>query len=88
MIDIDADSAYLGQVDRIREALETIGIARTLIVQSSWSGGLHLYCPLPRPFPTFSVALAVATALEAQGLIIQPGQLEVFPNVKTSQNLG
>lgn len=83
MIDIDADSAYLGQVPTVLEALETIGICRTVITRSSWSGGLHIYCPLPKLYSTFSVALAITTALEAQGLIVQPGQLETFPNLKT-----
>lgn len=83
LLDLDAESVYLGQVERILEALETIGICRVVIVRSSWSGGVHLYCPLPRPMPTFSVAVAVATALEAQGIHLQPGQIEAFPNVKT-----
>lgn len=83
MLDIDSDSVYLGQIHRVLEALETIGIGRVVIVRSSWSGGVHVYCPLPRPMPTFSVAVAVATALEAQGIHLQPGQIEAFPNVKT-----
>jgi hypothetical protein len=83
MIDVDSHSAYLGQVPTILEALETIGICRTVITRSSWSGGLHIYAPLPKAYPTFSVAVAVTTALEAQGLLVQSGQLEVFPNVKT-----
>lgn len=82
LIDVDSESFYLGQVDTILAALETIGICRVIILRSSWSGGVHIYVPLPRPYPTFSVALAVANALEAQGMQLQPGQIEVFPNRK------
>ncbi len=83
MIDIDAGSAVLDQIDDVRGALETIGIVRTITLRSSWSGGLHIYCPLPQKYPTFSVACAIKQALEAQGLALAPGQLEVFPNEKT-----
>lgn len=83
MIDIDKGSEYLGRIDDIKEALETIGIVRTITLRSSWSGGLHIYCPLPQKYPTFSVACALKQALEAQGLPLAPGQLEVFPNEKS-----
>ena len=83
MIDIDAGSAFIDRISEIRGALETIGIVRTIILRSSWSGGLHIYCPLPQKYPTFSVACAIKQALEAQGLALAPGHLEVFPNEKS-----
>ena len=82
MLDIDKDSDYLDLLPQIEMALETIGIVRTIPLRSSWSGGIHLYIPLPQKYPTFSVACAVQQCLEAQGFAIAPGQLEVFPNVK------
>lgn len=84
LIDIDAESEYLDPawVRQIHLALETIGIVRTVIVRSSFSGGVHIYCPLPQEYPSFSVACAVKQALEAQGLRLSPGQLETFPNEK------
>ncbi|MGG6237211.1 hypothetical protein ACQ4N7_01120 [Nodosilinea sp. AN01ver1] len=82
LIDIDANSPYIDQLDLVREALETIGIVRTITIRSSWSGGVHLYCPLPKAYPTFSVACALTMALEAQGIHIAGGQCEVFPNMK------
>ncbi|PZV07841.1 MAG: hypothetical protein DCF32_06320 [Leptolyngbya sp.] len=83
MIDIDAGSAFMDRIDDVRAALETIGIVRTITLRSSWSGGLHIYCPLPQKYPTFSVACALKQALEAQGLALAPGHLEVFPNEKS-----
>ncbi|MBD0270165.1 MAG: hypothetical protein ICV77_17950, partial [Cyanobacteria bacterium Co-bin8] len=49
LIDIDAGSRYHSPdaIANLRAALETLGITRTLLVRSSWSGGLHLYIPLP-----------------------------------------
>lgn len=84
MIDIDVESEYLDPawIRQIQLALETIGIVRTVIVRSSFSGGCHIYCPLPQEYPSFSVACALKQALEAQGLRLSPGQLETFPNEK------
>lgn len=82
VIDIDVNSPYIDQLDTVREALETIGIVRTITLRSSWSGGVHIYCPLPKAYPTFSVACALTLALEAQGLHLAAGALEVFPNMK------
>jgi hypothetical protein len=83
MLDIDVNSPYIDQVDNILGALETIGIVRTVPIRSSWSGGLHIYCPLPQEFPTFGVACALKQCLEAQGFHLAPGELEAFPNVKS-----
>jgi hypothetical protein len=88
LIDIDAGSAYLNSeaIAAIQMALETIGICRTLLIQSSWSRGLHLYIPLPEPVSTFSLALALQQCLKAQGFGVKAGQLETFPNIKSWGN--
>ena len=83
MLDIDAGSVYLDKLGEITAALETIGIVRSVPVRSSASGGLHLYIPLPEAVATFSLACALRQCLEGQGLEIKPGQLEIFPNVKS-----
>lgn len=88
LIDIDAKSDFHPQqnpeaLTTIRSALETIGIYRTLLVRSSWSGGLHLYIPLPEGVPTFGLASALKQCLEAQSMPIAQGQIEVFPNCKS-----
>jgi hypothetical protein len=84
VIDVDKLSKFLNAdgIEAIRDALETIGIVRTILIRSSWSGGLHLYCPLPAKVKTFDLACAIKYAFEAQELHLEAGQLEVFPNVK------
>jgi hypothetical protein len=84
LIDIDAGSQYCNPdaIASIRAALETIGVTRTLLLRSSWSGGLHLYIPLPEPVSTFNLAVALTECFKAQGLTLGAGQLETFPNIK------
>jgi hypothetical protein len=84
LLDIDAGSEYCtpeGIAD-LRAALETIGITRTILTRSSWSGGLHLYLPFPDPVNTFNLAVALKECLKSQGFRLRPGHLELFPNVK------
>lgn len=83
MLDVDAESPYRDRLWDLDAALETIGIESTIHIQSSWSGGAHIYIPLAQAFPTFSVACAVKQCLEAQGFTVAPGQLEIFPNEKS-----
>lgn len=87
VIDIDRHSLYHPANDpaalpQIKQALETIGIYRTILVRSSESEGLHLYCPLSESVPTFRLAQAIAYALKSASLQIAAGTLEVFPNAK------
>lgn len=84
LIDLDAGGAYSTAegVAKIRAALETIGITRTLLIRSSWRNGLHLYIPLLELVNTFNLAVALKECLKAQGFQIKAGQLETFPNVK------
>ncbi|KAM3112758.1 hypothetical protein [Phormidesmis sp. 146-33] len=87
MLDIDRQSPYHPANDPtalklIRAALETIGLYRSILIRSSFSEGLHLYIPLPIPMPTFGIASAIRQCLEAQGLEVKAGQLEIFPNCK------
>jgi hypothetical protein len=84
LIDLDAGGDYCtaAGVSQIRAALETIGITRTLLIRSSWSGGLHLYIPFAELVNTFNLAVALKECVKAQGLRLQAGHLEIFPNVK------
>jgi hypothetical protein len=87
ILDIDITSAYHPQQDpaalqSIRNALEEIGIVRTLLNQSSHSGGLHLYIPLPETISSYGLAVALKLHLSAAGFKLRSGQLEIFPNVK------
>jgi hypothetical protein len=84
LLDLDAGGDYCTAegVAQIRAALETIGITRTLLIRSSWSGGLHLYLPFAELVNTFNLAVTLKECLQAQGFRLQAGQLEIFPNVK------
>lgn len=87
ILDIDITSAYHPHQDpaalqSIRNALEEIGIVRTLLNQSSHSGGLHLYIPLPETISSYGLAVALKLHLSAAGFKLRSGQLEIFPNVK------
>lgn len=86
--DIDIRSLYHPQNSRenfrlFLSCLETLGLVRPIIIQSSESGGLHIYFPLAAPVKTFHLAHLVRQTLEQAGLEIKAGQLELFPNTKT-----
>ena len=87
ILDIDKGSPYHPSQDpngleKIRDALEDIGICRIQINQSSHSGGIHLYCPLPEPVSSFWLAAATKFALEAIAIPLKSGHCEIFPNPK------
>lgn len=93
LIDIDKDSPYhphnnSQQFKLILHACEKIGLLRHLILQSSYSGGIHIYFFLPSPVPTFGLACALKFALLDDGFYLHQGQLEIFPNVKTYKKFG
>ncbi|MGB3205020.1 MAG: hypothetical protein WBB28_08535 [Crinalium sp.] len=93
LIDIDKNSPYHPQNNEaqfklILHACEKIGLVCPLIVQSSYSGGIHIYFYLPSPVPTFGLACALKFALLDDGFYLHQGQLEIFPNVKTYKKFG
>jgi hypothetical protein len=84
LIDIDYGSKYHSDdgLRDIKGALEGIGINETILNCSSSSEGWHLYYFLPELVNSFQLAQTVAIAFRENGLEIEPGQLEIFPNVK------
>jgi hypothetical protein len=84
LIDIDYGSKYHSDdgLRAIKGALETIEINETILIRSSFSDGLHLYYFLPELVNSFQLAQTVAIALRENGLELNSGQLEIFPNVK------
>lgn len=87
VLDIDRPSQYHPAqnptaLDTIHNVLEDIGITRTLLNQSSHSGGLHLYIPLPELVSSYWLSLTLKYHLEAAGIQIRSGQCELFPNPK------
>jgi hypothetical protein len=88
LLDIDAGSPYHPDVDpfavqRILDALETLGLVSYLACTSSYSGGLHLYFPFQSAQSSWELGAVIAVLLENAGLIVKPGWLEVFPNRKS-----
>jgi hypothetical protein len=87
ILDIDKHSKYHptqnpAALQIIQNTLEDIGITRTLINQSSHSGGLHLYIPLPELVSSYWLSITLKYHLEAAGIQIRSGQCELFPNPK------
>ncbi len=87
VLDIDRHSIYhpkrsLKKYKEILHALEDVGLVRYIVIQSSYSEGIHIYFFLPEKVSTFKLAVAVQNALEDNGYYVKKGQLEIFPNVK------
>jgi len=87
LLDIDRYGCYHPAHNRKRfrellQAMENIGLCRPLIVQSSDSGGLHVYYFLPEAVHTFTLALTIKKALVSSGFRQMGGRLEILPNVK------
>jgi len=93
LLDIDKGSQYHPQRDpfaiaRIIGSLEPLGLVSYLACTSSYSGGLHLYLPFEEPQSSWQLSIALSVLIENAGFIIQPGQLELFPNPKLYRNDG
>ena len=72
---------------QLKAELELWGIFSFVLLQSSFSQGLHLYFFFDRPVNTFRLACVMNKAAEDAGLEIKRGQLETFPNTKRYNNL-
>jgi hypothetical protein len=68
-------------------AFASIGLTRPVIVQSSYSEGLHILFFLPKPVNTFDLACAMYQAVTAAGMTVRPGDIELFPNTKSYDSL-
>ncbi|MBD2037745.1 hypothetical protein H6F76_22585 [Leptolyngbya sp. FACHB-321] len=87
MLDIDPGSLYHPHSDRfaiprLLAALEPLGLVETVIVTSSYRGGIHLYLPFQKRQETWAIAQSVSVLLANAGFKLKPGQLELFPNPK------
>ena len=87
-LDIDQGSPYhpgtkggLGLAP-VLNALSEIGLNEGLEIQSSCSGGLHLWFPLCEPVGTWKLAVAIEDACERNQLQVENGVLELRPNRK------
>ena len=87
MADVDRNSPYHPENDAkafqlLLWAFEDIGLTRYIIVQSSYSEGIHIYFFFPEACNTFDVACALRKAVTEAGFKVAPGVLELFPNTK------
>jgi len=87
LIDIDRHSPnhpannpglYMGLIYALRE----IGLIGYFALTSSWSKGIHLIFPLPKPVNAMRLACRARLVLESWGFKIKSGELELFPNTK------
>jgi hypothetical protein len=86
---VDLDTPLTYQPEAIERALEPLmGGAELVRVQSSHSGGLHLYGTLPQPVSTWDLACALRRCLEEAGIEVEGGQCEIFPNTKAYSATG
>ena len=87
MADVDRNSPYHPQNDEkafklLLGAFEDIGLSDYVLVQSSYSEGIHIYFFFPEELNTFDVACALRKAVTQAGFKVAPGILELFPNTK------
>ena len=81
-LDLEGDYHNIESINRIKAALEDIGIVDIIILQSSFSGGYHLILTFASSLPTFALACALEITLRSAGFILRQGHLEIFPNTK------
>ena len=68
-------------IQSVVDALATIGLKKPLIVQSSFSGGVHLIYSFEKTVPSKELAVAMRGALIQAGIEIASGTLELFPDI-------
>ena len=83
IVDIDAhtEDGVGSKYYRIQRITECFS-AKPLWVQSSSSGGLHLYYFLDKEYPVERIQEVVKTVLLNKGVVLEPGTVEIFPSRK------
>ena len=87
MLDIDINSPYhpannSKAFQKLLHTLEKKGLTHPVLIQSSNSGGIHIYYFFPKKLHTFRVASFIHVTLINAGFKFKPGHLESFPNPK------
>ena len=87
MADVDRNSPYHPDNDyhafrHLLGAFEDIGLCEDITIQSSHSGGIHVYFFFKESHNTYDVACALRKAVTQAGFKVAPGILELFPNTK------
>jgi hypothetical protein len=87
ILDIDINSPYHPAnnpkaFQKLLHTLEKKGLTHPVLIQSSYSGGIHVYFFFPKKLHTFRVASLIHVTLVNAGFKLRPGHLEIFPNPK------
>ena len=87
LLDIDINSPYHPAnnptaFQKLLHTLEKKGLTHPVVIQSSHSGGIHVYFFFPKKLHTFRVASLIHVTLVNAGFKFRPGHLEIFPNPK------
>ncbi|MDJ0719006.1 MAG: hypothetical protein QNJ54_33070 [Prochloraceae cyanobacterium] len=88
LLDIDRNSSFHPAnnekaFQELLGAYEDIGLNECIVLQSSWSEGIHVYFVFPKLLPTFKVAQTIKLTAIRSGFPVKDGTLEIFPNTKT-----
>lgn len=81
ILDIDTGGRYHTRkaIKGIQKALKSAGITRSVVYQSSNSGGYHVYITFNRPLKSAQLNWGLTQTLLDAGFKPEPGHLEVYP---------
>ena len=87
MLDIDKNSPYHPKNDPngiplLELTLYKIGLKENIKIQSSQSGGIHIYYPFSHKLKSYKIGAKITQYLEINGWTVKNGTLEIFPNQK------
>lgn len=90
MLDIDKNSPHHPNNDptaiaRIELRLYEIGLTENIKIQSSHSGGIHIYYPLKTKLKSYRVGKKITEYFEQCAIKVKNGELEIFPNKKNGK---
>jgi hypothetical protein len=72
-------------MENIQSLLADSGATALWTVQSSYSGGLHLWFPVNEEVPSDKLSVFLSAVVTAANLKIAPGVAEIFPSVRQSE---
>ena len=71
---------------RLLATLDRIGLTTPVVIQSSESGGIHIYYFFNRDVNTYRIASLALVTLSDAKFQVKDGELELFPNCKLFDN--
>jgi hypothetical protein len=82
VLDLDSESQYHNQIGlaRLQHLLASVGLTKSVLYQSSNSGGWHIYIPFSETVDRFVAESTLKQWLLAEEIEIEKGQLELFPS--------